>query len=645
MPDYEVQDAQGRKLMMSGDAPPTEADIDAAFKVSFPASPSSSSQSEQPQTWLDSAKAFGSGVMSQVNPIEMLKGVYGAITSPIETAKGVSRAQLDQFKQGKQAFDEGRYWEAYGHTMAGVMPLVGPAAAGIGEDIGQGNVAHGLGATAGLLGTIEAPKAGKAISQGLKATIGESVAATAERAGNARMVDAIAPQVGPNKLRFGNMAKQVAPRLAAEPGLSAGSRVGLAEKIGAKLSDAEAMLDAANDARAPTDLVDTGTVAFQLEQKLRQIAAQPAEGAGAHEAASRAGYKPTLPDKAPIAQKFSELPPTYQGEVKRLLAEMEEFPYVDRTPIDTTREYAREGGNGVGRGARNQQSKLNSKPFTEASGGTPIYQEILEGKGGTTRNAMIRSMQSYINEDKLPTSLVQRVVNLADKRIRTPEAVSKPMLPLEDFLPVQEGPLGESVIPKPMQDRADQIVQALRDVRKLGPMAPYESVRKIRQAYDIPARQKYVPSLTQDFLKKQGEASGAADVTGVLRDAMAVSDPRTAIANKEYAFWRKAHDVVEAANEVERVRPTVGRKIMARLGGAMVGGATGGTLGEVLGFSLGPLIDSVASSASQGRKIMTARLLSDVASALRSGDVQKIETVLRRARAFSLTTQAMGKAQ
>ncbi len=39
MPDFEVQDAQGRKLRMTGETPPTEADIDAAFKAAYPATP------------------------------------------------------------------------------------------------------------------------------------------------------------------------------------------------------------------------------------------------------------------------------------------------------------------------------------------------------------------------------------------------------------------------------------------------------------------------------------------------------------------------------------------------------------------------------------------------------------------------------
>src|SRR5262249_47504445 len=45
----------------------------------------------------------------------------------------------------------GRYVEAAGRALAGALPLLGPAAANAGETIASGDIAGGLGKTAGLL--------------------------------------------------------------------------------------------------------------------------------------------------------------------------------------------------------------------------------------------------------------------------------------------------------------------------------------------------------------------------------------------------------------------------------------------------------------------------------------------------------------
>src|SRR5690606_21255775 len=41
--------------------------------------------------------------------------------------------------KGKQAYDEGRISEAVGHTVAGLLPVVGPVAGHIGEEVGSGD--------------------------------------------------------------------------------------------------------------------------------------------------------------------------------------------------------------------------------------------------------------------------------------------------------------------------------------------------------------------------------------------------------------------------------------------------------------------------------------------------------------------------
>ncbi len=440
------------------------------------------------------------------------------------------------------------------------------------------------------------------------------------------------------------MAQQVAPKIAAEPGMGALSRTGLAAKVSDRLSQAETLLDEANDARNPADLIDTSLVTSGLEEKLRKLTATPAEGAEAHEAVAKAGYASTPALTRPAIRAYADLSPAYQAEMRRIAAELKEFQFTDRTTFDTSQDVAREGGFGTGRGARMQAAIPTDKPFAEGAGGAPVYHEILQGKTGTTRNAMIRAIDRYIDDGTPPSPLVQRAITIADQRIRRPDLVSKPMLPLEDFLAPENGPLGKNVIPEPNRPHAQAITQALKEVRALGPMAPYDSLRKIRQAWDVPARQQYVPSLTQDFLKKTGESKGAADVTGVLRDVLSFADPKTAAANKEYALWRKADDVMKATEEVERTRPKVGRQIAARFAGATVGEAAGGGLGAAIGVILGPIVDGVI-NAGPTVKILTARSLTNLSTALRSGDTAAIETALKRLRALNVVAGAAGRAQ
>lgn len=119
-----------------------------------------------PMSWLDSAKNFVTNFAHNVDPRPALKLVYDAAqASPLSTSgdhgaafmddvKGLTKAQIDQFKKGYQAYREGRYSEAAGHTVAGALPLVGPAAANAGEQIGSGDVSGGLGSAAALLAPV-----------------------------------------------------------------------------------------------------------------------------------------------------------------------------------------------------------------------------------------------------------------------------------------------------------------------------------------------------------------------------------------------------------------------------------------------------------------------------------------------------------
>jgi hypothetical protein len=178
------------------------------------------------------------------------------------------------------------------------------------------------------------------------------------------------------------------------------------------------------------------------------------------------------------------------------------------------------------------------------------------------------------------------------------------------------------------------IDQAMNEIRQLGTLAHYDDLRTIRQAYDGPAKAVYSPAVTQDFMSRMGEKLGAADVTGALRDHLARLDPQTAKANANYSLWKTASDVLQAAEEVDRVRPTVGRTLLARGLGATVGGAVEGTLGAAMGAMLGPLVERGIAGLAPAAKMTMARTLAKLADAVRTGQGVRIPGLVKNLHAL-----------
>lgn len=108
--------------------------------------------------WADAAKNLVGGFVEGINPLPALKSIYD---NPVGTVKALGNAQLEQFSKGREEGSKGHYSEAIGHSLAGLIPLVGPAAANAGETIGSGEVARGLGLTGALLAPTAAGALGK----------------------------------------------------------------------------------------------------------------------------------------------------------------------------------------------------------------------------------------------------------------------------------------------------------------------------------------------------------------------------------------------------------------------------------------------------------------------------------------------------
>jgi hypothetical protein len=414
----------------------------------------------------------------------------------------------------------GKVTQAVGHGAAAVIPVLGPAAANSGERIGSGiehgdvgEVAEGVGEGMGLVAPFVAPHGAGAlkgtvtkVTEGLRTKVADAAARGVER----RYVDVAAPKVGANKVRFGNDVAKVAPALAREEGMGAGSRTGLQGKVEGKLADAEGALDDAANNRLSARTFPTKPIIAALMEKRRRLTAESVQ-------ASAISYKQTS----------------------------------------------------VG------------------------------GKVATTK---VKGM----------------------------------------------GPAGQDVVPAPNAARVAQIDQAIAEIKQLGPDARYEPLRRIREAYDGPAKAVYSPSVTADFLKANGNKMGAADVTGVLREHLANMDPATAAANADYSLYKKAADAMKAAEETERVRPNMFRKTMGRVAGASLGEASGGPMGAVGGVLAADFIDTIARSGVT-TKIQTARLLATLEDALRGNRTTQVQsTVAKLNRIYTAVTKTsitMGRTQ
>jgi hypothetical protein len=467
--------------------------------------------------------------------------VYQAATNPIDTGKAILGQSAEQWGKAQEAFSQGRYVEAAGHG-AGAIPIVGPIAAEAGEQIAAGDIAGGLGKTAGLLTPFGIAEG--AARLGVKAA--PAAAADALEAGAAsRYAEVMSPRSSAAKgQRMTAKAEKIAPEIAKDTSNAAWSRQGLLDNLEGKLQSAGSKLDEAADARNAGAPIDTKPILEALKAKRAELTAQPFDA--------------------------THTMPAYRG-----------------------------------RGAR------TAHPDTEVrvSGDNRFY--------GVDVDDLTPHQRGYrtIEDDG-------RVGRLT----KEPERAGVP--------------IGEAQVPAPNRARVAVLDQAIKEIEALGPMAPYESLRRIRAAYDGPAEVRYNPAVTPDFLANQSRATASADVAGSIRDVLANADPVTAAANAEYSLARSARDITKAAQELEKARPRTGRQIMAKLTGSILGGEAGGAAGAVTGYAVGPVIDQLMSSGFT-TKLQTAKMMQELATAIRTGNVERATTLSFKIRQLAKQGEAV----
>ena len=153
-------------------------------------------EDQQPQG--SAVGRFFTGLGESLDPRPLLQ----AVASPVETAKGIGRAQMGQFEKAGEALSRGSYVEGLGQGAAGLLPIVGPAAAAVGEQIGSGDVAGGLGAGLAAVAPGGALKAARATGAPARLT------ASAQKQ--------FAQALGPTKEVFKRKTERVVPQLLQE---------------------------------------------------------------------------------------------------------------------------------------------------------------------------------------------------------------------------------------------------------------------------------------------------------------------------------------------------------------------------------------------------------------------------------------------
>lgn len=289
---------------------------------------------------------FAAGVASALNPIPFANSLR--TEGPIQTGRNMLAAQGQQFEKAGADFQQGRLAEGLGHTTAGILPVIGPAAAHAGETIAAGDVAGGIGQGVGLTApfvTGPAIKGGRAV---LDATgIGERVAGAAERGATARFVDATAPKVGQNKLRFANRAAEAAPDVLRNT--TANTRTGLQAEVEAKLENAVAGLDAAADTRGANASMPTAPILNALRAARQKLVSESIKGSPLDPLVSGKDVVPT-PNQGRVAMidraiaEVEGLGPTARFEaLRRMRQAYDQIARVKYSPAVTPDYLAKQG--------------------------------------------------------------------------------------------------------------------------------------------------------------------------------------------------------------------------------------------------------------------------------------------------------------
>ena len=286
-----------------------------------------------PQREISPWNILKEGVKS-LNPIPAIQAAMAdqrpedAALGPMQALAPFGRMAVAGAKSeaGKTAADlgRGRYSEAAGHAAATVLPLVGPAAAQAGEDIGSGDterIERGAGSALGLVGSTVAPRVVPKVAPPL-ATIGEQLAS------KGRAVSTAVGKVNPVVLDIaGELVGQAVGAHLGVPTLARRVLGHVLEEVtrknpnkggrvvgGSKLTDTEALAGVLDELRAPVAAQPKVTLQPQptLPPGYTPRAATRLTPTVIDDASIPVAAEPGMPSLGPDARS-----PVYQGPERR----------------------------------------------------------------------------------------------------------------------------------------------------------------------------------------------------------------------------------------------------------------------------------------------------------------------------------------
>src|SRR5262245_14185083 len=188
---------------------------------------------------------------------------------------------------------------------------------------------------------------------------------------------------------------------------------------------------------------------------------------------------------------------------------------------------------------------------------------------------------------------------------------------------------GTGVQPVLRAERLAALRQARTEVAGLGRSASPSQLRQLRIAWDEGAEAVFTPKTADNFRGLRQEGHGWADARTALNNVIVGRNPHIAPLNADAHLWTMARNVVQAAEEVERVRPRVGRRLVGSMIGAGIGGYGGGGFGAALGAAIAPTVEMALASASPTVKLTMARGLARLSDAIATGSPRAAQAAIQ----------------
>ncbi len=207
--------------------------------------------------------------------IGLVKGATNAALHPLdtffglkpaaETVVGLAKAQWDEAVKAAQKAKEATQGggalsatEAFGHGLAAVLPILGPAAADVGEHFAKGDTAGGFGGGMALL----APFAAK-YGLELKGAANPQKADLLRREAEQQVSERV---LGPANPRYKSTAQTLAPEVL-QRGMQ-GSRLELQQLADEGMAKAADQIDTAVSAMPQPNVIDVKSIANDLQQRI-----------------------------------------------------------------------------------------------------------------------------------------------------------------------------------------------------------------------------------------------------------------------------------------------------------------------------------------------------------------------------------------